>query len=87
MSSSPLRLGVDLPLVRDPGVRFGVEGAIRIRRGVVGTAVVGVTMGITDGASNCIGFSLSSGNWSNVCCDVGARDRYRALVVVAPFSG
>jgi hypothetical protein len=79
-----LRLGVDLPLVRDPGVRFGVEGAVRFRRGVVGTVVAGVTMGITDGVSACMGFSSSSGNWSNVRCDVVARDRDRALVVLDP---
>jgi hypothetical protein len=28
-SPSPLRLGVDLPLVHDRGIRFGVEGAVR----------------------------------------------------------
>jgi len=58
---SPLRLGVDLPLVRDPAVRLGMEDVVRIRRGVVGT-VAGAAVGITDGASARIGFSSSPGN-------------------------
>ena len=79
MSSSPLRLGVDLLLVCDPGVRFGVEGAARSQRGVVGMAVASV-MGITDGVPTRVGFSPSSGNWS-VRCGVEALEVDQDLVV------
>lgn len=81
-----MRLGVDLPLVRDPGVRFGVEGAVRFRRGVVGTVVAGAAVGMTDGVSTCMGFSSSLGSWSDVRCDVEAWSRGRPLVV-GPSSG
>ena len=78
MSSSSFRLGVDSPLVCDPGVRFGVEGALRFWRGVVGMAVAGV-MGVTDGVPTRVGFSPSSGNWS-VRCDVEALEVDQDLV-------
>ena len=86
-SPSPLCLGVDLPLVRDRGIRFGVEGAIRFRCGVVGTAVTGAITGATDGESTCMGFSPSSGNWSSVRWDKEGRDRYRVLAMVGSSSG
>ena len=45
------QVGVELPPVRDSAVRFKVEGAVRVRRGIAGTVVADAATGITDGAS------------------------------------
>jgi hypothetical protein len=47
-------------------------------------AVAGLVIGRTDGVLTCIGFSSSSGNCSNIRCDVEAFDPDRDLVISGP---
>jgi hypothetical protein len=71
-SLSPLRLLVDLPLSVAPVSQR--EGAVRFQRFVVGTTMTEAVTGTIGGESTCMGFWLSSDNWSSVRCNEEARD-------------